>query len=625
MVSVLSRHIKRAGDQLLSGATDQISDYKSRFGTMKGVYENALRNLIVSQFNAGMAYATAEDFFGGDSTRFGAVDGTEYVRPLFDLIIFYGGSFASTGQLVFRRDGLPEVEYDRELLARSKGLSSCVPVYANEIPDIDVGLDQVRGFDDKALLDNSKIADWIMVFSEFYLAYKLIVEDSVRILLMDRSLSGEHSALIRDTSKRRWAERNCKLNGMVVAGQEVSAKQLFYGRARFLNSDLDLPPPRGDWLRLRALYELEDGSLTLDEICDRLRIQDAGRRGRLERQLAEMVNAGFCTGGPRFQLAQELVGCWEKLKALTTTIGDGLFLAERRGNPLKVDRNGREEYLTTMDIAFLTLYTFYMIVEEAWRRKVLLIGLTKDTAARDFRRQVISVCTNEGIFASKIDPRELDRIPNTDRMLLQATSLYNNEEVRPPWSLIEYDAAFKTIVPYLNEGGRGGGKGYVSGAVQNRISPERLFLKSYIQLAQAEHDPKLRSNVLLMDRLVYAEYDCRPEAQVRFTHHYGGADEVVEPIIYRDNSVQNPVQNLVMTVLCSMTSPSIPEAFGHNVPLFVADNAAKWQYGQIRRIIDSTGQWILSNHDLRSFVFYMNTFREKRAGFEMTRRQPDLS
>jgi len=620
MTSIVSRHLKRAGDQLLSGATDQISDYKTRFETIRGLYEKVLRNLIVQRFSPSKAYRTGMEFFGSDRVKFGAVDGTEYVRPLFDLVIFYGGSFACTGTLTFRPDGQPTLSYDTGLLARSKGLSSCVPLYANEIPEVDVGLDQSRAFDDKALLDNSKIADWIMVFSEFYLAYKLLVDEGVRVLLIDRSLAGEHSALLRDTSRKRWIDRNSKLKGMVVDGVTITLSQLQYGRYRFVNSGLNLPPPRGDSLRFRALYELESGALGLDELSRRLGIGDGAGKEKLEKQMEEMCGAGYCTSGQRYQLAPEFVGCWERLKALTKMVGDGFFIRVQRDHPLKVSRGERMEYLTTLDIAFLTLYTFYMIIEEAWRRKVLLIGLTKDTAARDFRRQVITICSARGIFESSADPADLDRIPNTDRMLLQAASLYNSEDVRPPWSLIEYDAAFRTIVPYLDQERYPDREGYVSGAVQNRISPERLFLKSYVQLAQADHDPLLRSNVLLMDRLAYPEYDRRPEASVTFTHHYGGADELVEPIIYRSKAVENPLQNLVMTILCAMTSPCIPEAFGHNVPLFIADNAAKWQYAQIRRIIDSTGHWILTNRELRSFVFYMNTFRERRAGFEMTRR-----
>jgi hypothetical protein len=47
----------------------------------------------------------------------------------------------------------------------------------------------------------------------------------------------------------------------------------------------------------------------------------------------------------------------------------------------------------------------------------------------------------------------------------------------------------------------------VSGAVRNKIIPERLFVKSYIQLAEADDNPKLRSNVLYIDRLAHPDVD----------------------------------------------------------------------------------------------------------------------
>jgi hypothetical protein len=78
---------------------------------------------------------------------------------------------------------------------------------------------------------------------------------------------------------------------------------------------------------------------------------------------------------------------------------------------------------------------------------------------------------------------------------------------------------------------------------------------------------------------------------------------------------------LIMVVLGSMGSPSIPEAFGHNKPLFIADKVAKWHYSAFRRMADSTRDWILNNHKLRKFVFYMSTFRERRARIEATRRE----
>ncbi len=76
-----------------------------------------------------------------------------------------------------------------------------------------------------------------------------------------------------------------------------------------------------------------------------------------------------------------------------------------------------------------------------------------------------------------------------------------------------------------------------------------------------------------------------------------------------------------MVMLKKMTSSSIPEVFGHNKPLFIADKVAKWYYAEARKIIETAKHWIINNHDLRKFVFYMSTFRERRSQVEAARRE----
>jgi len=309
----------------------------------------------------------------------------------------------------------------------------------------------------------------------------------------------------------------------------------------------------------------------------------------------------------------------ERIKKLVTTIGDRFFYQDsakaETSSAMKILKDGKECWLTTIDIAFLTLLTLNMLIEESWRKRILLMGITKDTAARDFKRQLIPIMHNEGMLKD-FPHKEFERLPNTDRMILQSTSILNPEKINPPWSLIEYDSAFRTMIPDREKR-----KGYVSGAIKNRVTPERTFLKTYVQLSQARSDPMLRSNVLLIDRLAYPEYDIRQESTMRFWNEFGGADEPVQVILFKDKTVPNKMQDLVMSILTAMTPSSIPEAFGHNKPLFIADKIAKWNYSQFKCMVDTTASWIANNHKLRGFVFYMSTFRERRATIEAARRE----
>ncbi len=626
--SSLSSAIARAGALLQSGAIEQIEGYRARFETLEGMYERIFGSIIKTDFDPASCYETARKFFGTDRVPFAAVDGTDYARPLFDLVVFFGGSYAARGTVTYTKDTAPTVEYEDHFLKSGRALSSCVPIYVNEVPEIDQSFIQpgetseislTRPLTDEAIANNSTIANWIMTFSEFYLAYKLALEENgPRILLMDRSLATMLASLLYDTSRRKLWTTNGALYGLEVDGIRIDVSDLAFARHRLDNSSLDLPPPRGDYLRYRCLLAIErDGPLTLAALCSSLGIREEDRQKRVERFLKKSVQEGFLdeTAGI-YSLRDRYRKTWPRIRNLVETIGQRMFEERPRENPLRVFKKGESHWVTTQDLAFLTLFAMNLLVEECWKKRILLLGLTKDTAARDLKNHVLPVLVSNNIWQSNLTQEQLSRIPNTDRMLLQTLSVFNHESIKVPWSLIEYDSAFLMIVPDFEKR-----SGYVGGAIRNKITPERLFLKTYIQLSQTDYDPQLRSNVLLLDRLAYPEFDYRPDSTLRFLHTYGSADEPVRPIVFKDKQVKNPIQELVLLTLGSMTGNSIPELFGHNKPLFIADKVAKWNNEEMRRIIDTTGKWLMNSPKLRHFVFYMSTFRERRSEIEGNRRE----
>ncbi|MCD6529299.1 hypothetical protein J7L06_03310 [Candidatus Bathyarchaeota archaeon] len=630
-MSFLSNDVKRTSRLLRLGAEDRVLEYERRLASVKGLYERLLSDFIVSGFSFEQAYETALKFFGSHKVRFAGIDGTLYSNPLYDLMIFFGGAYAATGTVTFRRDSEPRVDYDSKFLKSGVSLSSVVPIYINEVPEIDqtfFDLDESgeltpsRPLIDQAIVNNATIANWIMTFAEYYLAYRLASDKAknIRIILMDRTLSGERAGLLYDTSRRELWKVKSNLLGIEVDGVPIDKKDLDYGRYCIRNSKLGVPPPRGDFLRYAIIFLIQEaGPLTLDEICERLEVKDEKRRKRVERLLRASVKEEYLVlRGDKYEANPRYMDTWDRLKKLVRKLGDRFFFheGEEGFNVMKVVKGGRESWLTTLDIAFLSLFCLEMLIEECWRRRILLIGLTKDTAARDFKRQLIPILNNEGLLRGSIEPEELEDLPNTDRMILQSASVQNPDKFKVPWCTVEYDTCFKTMVPDKKLR-----KGYIRGARKNRISLEKVFLKSYVQLSQANRDPLLRSNVLLTERLVHPDFDFKDEAVMRFWNEFSSAKEPVEAIIFKNRSIENSLQNMVMVLLKSMTAPSIPEAFGHNKPLFIADKVAKWHYSTFKRIVDSAKDWILNNRRLRRFVFYMSTFRERRARIEAARRE----
>ncbi len=633
VISSLSDSLKRTSDALRLGASSQIEDYERRFSSLKTLYDCLLVDLIKMNFDCREACETAKEFFKDSTARFAGVDGTMYSHPLFDLVIFFGAAYASTGTVVFSESGGVTVKYDEKTLKQAAGISSVVPLYVNDIPEIDQALSEAsqpeeinpnKPLTDESIVNNTTIANWIMTFAEYYLAYKLATDSTqkIRIILLDRSLSTERASLIYDTAKRDLWKTKSSIIGYEIDDEPIDVNDVTIARQCVCNQALGLPPPRSDYLSY-AIIELvkQKGKLTREQMLMELGATDEDRAKRTKRYLARSVREGILIEEDEtYSLNPKYRTTSERIRRLVTSLGDRFFFSKasetRASSVMKIVRDGKEQWLTTVDIAFLTLFTLQMLMEECWKRKILLIGITKDTAARDFKRQLVPIMHNEGLLTKAIPHEEFEKLPNTDRMILQSASVLNPANIKPPWSLVEYDSAFRTMVP-----DRQNRKGHVTGAIKNRISLEKTFLKTYVQLSQAKSDPMLRSNVLLTDRLAYPEYDCKPENMVNLWNEFGGAKEPIQVILFKNKDVPNKLQNLTMTMLAAMAPTSIPEAFGHNKPLFIADKIAKWNYSQFKCIVDTTANWIVNNHKLRRFIFYMSTFRERRASIEAARRE----
>ena len=631
----LSKTMKRTYDNLRRGATRQISDYENRFSAYKNIYAELLANLIRTDFKYDKAWETASNFFGSEKVNFAAVDGTLYSRPLFDMVIFFGGAYASTGSVTFAKDAELKVDYDSKTLEQGIGVSSVVPVYVNEILEIDHSFsspEQPNEFNpgkqltDDEIANNSLIANAIMTFGEYYLAYRLAVDHdrSARIILMDRSLSTDRSILLFETRKTDFWIAKSSLLGFRLSETEnpVDSVDLSIARQHVFNCDSGLPPTRADYLRYKLISLFETGkTLTLSQVLFELGIEDEKRTQRIELALIRLKQKRILTeANGIFCLDSKYLSSWERMKRITIDVGEKLFFEKstgtRKASSMKIFKDGKEHWLTTLDIEFLTLFALQMLMEECWKKHILLVGVTKDTAALDFKRQLLPIMDSEGLLKKQINRKALLELPNTDRMILQAASIFNSEQVKPPWSLVEYDSAFRSMLP-----DKLGRKGYVSGAIKNKISLERAFLKTYVQLSVAKSDPMLRSNVLLIDRLSYPEYDMKSSSTMRFLNELSdGTREPVDILLFKDKDVPNQLQNIVINILVAMSPKNMPEAFGHNKGLFIADKIAKWNYSQFKCVVDTTAAWILNNHKLRKFIFYMSTFRERRSQIEQNRR-----
>ena len=631
--SKISRRLKKTCELLLGGAKQQVAGYRSRFDSLSGIYDEFLSEYII-QYTSGKADPSFVDrFFGKRDLKFAGIDGTICKYDVFDLIIFFAGAYSSHGVARIDDYGNIRLEYEEQFLERGVGLSSVLPIYINEVPLVDQtilaraedgSIDHTVAHTDSWIIDNSAFADYMMTLAEFYLAYRLIsAEDPVDIMLMDRVCSSEISSSYAETSDFRIdVEKECGLVGQKVNGRPFTATEWIYARRLFGNMGLGTPPARGEYLLPRLMAELinEKSGLTREELAMRLGIDSDPRRERLDKELETAIRGkGASKGilvrkGKHFSMRPEYRDIKKRLETLVVETCERLFSED---SSITYDERFKvgKRWLTTNDLSFLALASLYLTIEKCWQKRTLLVGIAKDTSARDLKRQVIPVLNHLGI-SSKGFKGEQGDTPDTDRMILQWVSLQERESLKTPWATIEYDTAFKTIIPHFEKL-----PGLLSGARRNQISLEKTFVKAYFQLCEAKSDPRLRSNVLLYDRLVYPEFDDMDENLLQLKHDYGSGPEFPEPIeavFYY--GVDNPIQSFTIALFKAMTSASIPELFGHLNPLFIADKVAKYNYTHFKNMVESAGSWLINQPELREFLFYLSTFRERRSDVERSRR-----
>ncbi len=108
---------------------------------------------------------------------------------------------------------------------------------------------------DEEIANNSLIANAIMTFSEYYLAYKLAADPNqdTRLILMDRSLSTERASLLYETRKTGFLKAKSTILGYKAGNDAnpIELNDLIIARQHVSNQALSLPPARADYLRTR--------------------------------------------------------------------------------------------------------------------------------------------------------------------------------------------------------------------------------------------------------------------------------------------------------------------------------------------------------------------------------------
>jgi hypothetical protein len=129
--------------------------------------------------------------------------------------------------------------------------------------------------------------------------------------------------------------------------------------------------------------------------------------------------------------------------------------------------------------------------------------------------------------------------------------------------------------------------------------------------------PHVRSHVFTFDRPVYAGFDHWDE--ILLHNKDGTVDEKIRPVLHFRGGSR--VTNMVMAMLTEMGKEAIPEALGHNYPLFLADKKAKAILEETREAYLGAVAIEKARSDLDQQVLFSRRFRDYRSLVEGKRKR----
>ena len=550
------------------------------------------------------AALTARKFFGTDSVGYVAIDGTQSIDQQLDLVVFYIGAFAYSGQARFTGANVeigPPKANEQSLSA-----SAAIPLSEEDAASV-FGQRRESGIE----VDPERLPSSLMHLAEYFLAYRSAIEEGgPKIILLDRTLAGDVAHLVWSTRDFVWGKFSVLL-GLETPAGSVAPFDLELARMLMTNRELSTPAPRSQLLKLAVIQELfAGGALTVEELLRRTGA-DPKWAERLLRDLATLDDhfSIFESTEP-YKLRPEVCKYWDRVVYAASSVASHIFDPEG-SHPLRVKKGQSDAWVTADDLDLLVLIFIRALTMRAWSDRVLPIGFIKDTNAFELVNSALPLMRSAGLLSVS---HEFPNF-NSDKMLLQTNSVVNASQTPTPWHTPEIDAAFRTMAPDPDPT-LGEGEARVNGAYENVIYQERVFVKTYLQLWSSKRNPSIRSHVFTFDRPVYPGYDHWDELLLH--NRDGPTDADVRPVLHYKRGSE--LTNMAMALLDSMGHEVIPEALGHNYPLFLADKKAKSILKQTSEAYRSAVELELAKSDLDQQVLFSRRFRDYRSQVEGQRR-----
>jgi hypothetical protein len=576
----------------LTGSRDKYTQlYTERAENGKCFYDQFFQDLVVAFKPAfdNTAYRAQivrqiERFFGTNLIDFVAIDGTCQKDAFNDFVVFFGGAYGAKGRVALEGDP-PKVKYQKWELNKDVSLVAWVPVPFAELADISGG-EETFISSDADRVNLSGIHNSLMQLAEIYLACNVATGSSIdvpRLIMLDQSLSGLMAASSHGT--------DTSLTGYPYDRRKLDSADVTVAFAHPFNSEMEIPSVkrfRRYTAVLAVFHERNVTSLPLGELEKALSL----KREELREPVKFLIDQGLCTYDKATEEVKTTINVaesWAYTVSLFQNICTRLFMNKDQSaltyETTEEDKRKRRRWMSPDDIQFLIAVGLRVLVEACWKKKIMLVGIVKDSESRYLTRNYLGVARHLKLYPKLNEIDKIGLLPWTDRIYLETIPSYCDDHLAAPWASIEFDSTFMT----LHLGDNAAGVPEVMG-VRTRggeiLAPERLFVRSLAQfyLSRSKRTP-LMGHVVFLDRLAFPQWDGGARGKLLLD---SGRMGKVEPLFYGDASVDNVGQTIMMYLLATLTKNLFPEVIGYPDPLHKADWGAKSIGRRVRGMIQSS-------------------------------------
>jgi len=575
-----------------------VKTFKERAKRVRGSVELLS---LTRRLNRPLSTRTALELFGEGEHKAIGVDGSMATDQLLEMIVFYTNACAFGCPFVVTRDG-PNFLLDSAEREVQLDISCTVPLWTEDMPSVTGSGNLDTDFDINAVSDKLPFA--VMTMGELVIANRVMEADAAKVVFMDRPLSGTYGPLARDY-------RELLMRSRVPLGEPPTPHgnltKLDLAMAYDLHDGSLHIPPRRRFLRARVLKRLLEGDkISYNSLAKEIGLGESGADNirRMLRRLCDdgdLLEAGKGETDPHVKISEVAKSYWKRVSFVLETVPARVF--EGKEHPLRL----KEGWINAFELNSLNLLLLRGMLVKSLSKKILVIGIAKDTLATEFGRTIIP-------YTGMSPPIPAERSQwsmKSDKSLLNLFSTSDEFDVPTPWRTIGYDSAFGSLVVTDDKGPR-------LAAARRRMSVEGRFVRSYFELRSFSSDPKSKSSVFLYDRFQWPEFDKGMIREERVREERS----VEKASLYFEGEGTNQLDNLVLGILGCSDNPNVIEAFGHNHLLFLADKAVKADARTARSMLKGI-VWLELGPLVRSDRMFNNamSFRDIRAESEERRKR----